>query len=208
MVDSEGFDMSRLDAFADVPVVIDTRVGKRIMSLHQIVGITVGDTVSLDRPSGETLELYVGDVRLATAEVVVLDDRLAVRISEFGSSEPAAAVGVFDETAMPPHSGLDPRLPGPPIAPLSRISRFELCLHVSLGKTILPLKTIFKLTPGSVLEIGRSITDPVDVVVNGRVIAQGQVVTCGGSYGVKLTRQLYTRSEGPHDHTAVDPGTN
>ena len=43
---------------------------------------------------------------------------------------------------------------------------------------------------GSVIDIGKTIDDPVDLVVNDRVIARGQVVTSQGSYAVMLTHQL------------------
>ena len=78
----------------------------------------------------------------------------------------------------------------PEASPAERIADLELSVHVTLGRTSVPLRDVFKLMVGSVIDIGKTIADPVDLVVNDRVIARGQVVTCKGSYGVKLTHQL------------------
>jgi flagellar motor switch protein FliN/FliY len=78
----------------------------------------------------------------------------------------------------------------PEASPAERIADLELSVHVTLGRTSVPLRDVFKLMVGSVIDIGKKIADPVDLVVNDRVIARGQVVTCKGSYGVKLTHQL------------------
>jgi len=79
------------------------------------------------------------------------------------------------------------------VSPAERIADLELSVHATLGRTSVPLRDVFKLMVGSVIDIGKTLADPADLVVNDRVIARGQVVTCKGSYGVKLTHQL-TRS--------------
>ena len=81
-----------------------------------------------------------------------------------------------------------PSTPDP--SPVGRIADLELSVHATLGRASIPLRDVFKLMVGSEIYIGKTITDPVDVVVNDRVIAHGQVVTCDGVYGVKLTHQL------------------
>jgi flagellar motor switch protein FliN/FliY len=49
------------------------------------------------------------------------------------------------------------------------------------------LDALTRLGPGSVIDLGRSPDDPVDVLVNGRVVARGEVVVVAGSYGVRIT---------------------
>jgi flagellar motor switch protein FliN len=66
------------------------------------------------------------------------------------------------------------------------IADLLLQLHVTLGRTTLPLDSVLKLNVGSVIELGRAPNAPVDVVVNGRIIASGQVVACNGNYGVRI----------------------
>lgn len=59
-------------------------------------------------------------------------------------------------------------------------------VSVVFGRTSLPLERIVKLTKGSVLELGGSLRQPVEIVVNNRVIASGEVVVVEGNYGVRI----------------------
>jgi flagellar motor switch protein FliN/FliY len=59
-------------------------------------------------------------------------------------------------------------------------------LSVVFGRTSLPLEKIVKLTEGSVLELRGSLRQPVEIVVNSRVIASGEVVVVEGNYGVRI----------------------
>jgi flagellar motor switch protein FliN/FliY len=49
-----------------------------------------------------------------------------------------------------------------------------------------PLKEVLKLTAGSVIELDRSLDDSVDVVVNDRVVARGELVVVDGNYGIRI----------------------
>lgn len=62
----------------------------------------------------------------------------------------------------------------------------ELPVSISFGRARLPLKEVLKLTSGSIVELNRAISEPVDVVVNNRVIARGEVVVVEGNYGVRI----------------------
>ena len=70
----------------------------------------------------------------------------------------------------------------------------ELPITVSIGSTQLPLREILKLTTGSIVELDRLITDPVDILVNKCIIARGEVVVIEGNYGVRIL-QVVSRSE-------------
>jgi len=63
----------------------------------------------------------------------------------------------------------------------------ELDLSVSFGKTELPLHEVLKLSSGAIVELNRSANDPVEVLVNDRVIARGEVVVVDGNYGIRIT---------------------
>lgn len=65
---------------------------------------------------------------------------------------------------------------------------FEMPVRISLAKTVVPLREVLKLSTGSVLELNRSLDDLVDVVVNNRVVAQGEIVVVEGNYGVRIRR--------------------
>jgi flagellar motor switch protein FliN/FliY len=62
----------------------------------------------------------------------------------------------------------------------------ELPIVVSFGETEMQLKDVLKLGVGSVIELGRSVNDPVTVTVNNKPIARGEVVMVDGNYGVRI----------------------
>jgi flagellar motor switch protein FliN len=71
-------------------------------------------------------------------------------------------------------------------------SRIEVLLDIDLplvvrfGRTELPLRQLTRLGPGSVIDLGRSPDDPVELLVSNRVVARGEVVVVSGSYGIRI----------------------
>lgn len=70
----------------------------------------------------------------------------------------------------------------------------ELPVSVSFGRAQLALKDVIKLTTGSIVELNRAVSEPVDVIVNNCVIARGDVVVVEGNFGVRI-RQVISRQE-------------
>lgn len=60
-------------------------------------------------------------------------------------------------------------------------------VSVSFGRTILKLNDAVRLITGSLVELDRSLNDPVELLVNNCVIARGEVVVVEGNYGVRIT---------------------
>jgi flagellar motor switch protein FliN/FliY len=70
----------------------------------------------------------------------------------------------------------------------------ELPISVSFGRAHLPLKEVMKLTTGSIVELNRTISEPVDIIVNNCVIARGEVVVVEGNFGVRI-QEVISRQE-------------
>jgi len=62
----------------------------------------------------------------------------------------------------------------------------ELPITISFGETEMQLKDVLKLGVGSVIELDKSVNDPVTVIVNQKPIARGEVVMVEGNYGVRI----------------------
>ena len=60
-------------------------------------------------------------------------------------------------------------------------------LTVELGRTRIPIKNILQLAQGSVVELEAMAGEPMDVLVNGYLIAQGEVVVVNEKFGIRLT---------------------
>ena len=67
-------------------------------------------------------------------------------------------------------------------------------LTVELGRTRIPIKHILQLAQGSVVELDALAGEPMDVLVNGYLIAQGEVVVVNDKFGIRLT-DIVTPSE-------------
>ena len=67
-------------------------------------------------------------------------------------------------------------------------------MSVSFGRTQMRLKDAVKLSTGSIVELNRTITEPVEIIVNNCVIARGEVVVVEGNYGVRI-KEIISREE-------------
>jgi len=67
-------------------------------------------------------------------------------------------------------------------------------LTVELGRTKLPIRNLLQLAQGSVVELDGLAGEPMDVLVNGCLIAQGEVVVVNEKFGIRLT-DVFTPSE-------------
>ena len=70
----------------------------------------------------------------------------------------------------------------------------ELPLVVRFGRTVMSLKALAGLGPGSIVDMGRSPDDPVELLVSDKVVAYGEVVIVDGNYGLRIT-DLVSRSD-------------
>jgi flagellar motor switch protein FliN/FliY len=77
---------------------------------------------------------------------------------------------------------------------ISMVLDIPVQLTVELGRTRVPIKHILQLAQGSVVELETLAGEPMDVLVNGYLIAQGEVVVVNDKFGIRLT-DIVTPSE-------------
>lgn len=78
---------------------------------------------------------------------------------------------------------------GEPIG-LGNLLPIPVRVAVEIGRTRITLAELVKLAPGSLLTLDRDAHEPVDILVNGQIVARGEVVTVGEQYGVRVTDVL------------------
>jgi len=71
-----------LEAVFDVPVTVSAVLGKSAMEVSQLLKLSKGTIVELDRKVGEAIDIYVNDRLVARGEVVLVEDRLGVTMTE------------------------------------------------------------------------------------------------------------------------------
>lgn len=81
-----------------------------------------------------------------------------------------------------------------PVNDINMVLDIPVQLSVELGRTKVPIKHILQLGQGSVVELDALAGEPMDVLVNGYLIAQGEVVVVNDKFGIRLT-DVVTPSE-------------
>jgi len=76
-----------LEAVFDIPVNIQAVIGRTHMEVRDLLKLDTGDVVELDRKVGEAIDIYVNDRLVARGEVVLVDDRLGVTMTEIIKGE-------------------------------------------------------------------------------------------------------------------------
>lgn len=78
---------AELEAVYDIPVQVSAVLGKSSMQVHQLLKLGRGAVVELDRKIGEAIDIYVNNRLVARGEVVVVDDRLGITMTEIIKAE-------------------------------------------------------------------------------------------------------------------------
>lgn len=148
--------------------------------------LSVGEVVSSEGrvPQGEWVAYAISAGKLPVALAVTVDGAFTAAV-QATAAKPAPSPKPVAVTA--PAAAKAPETPEKPLDDrIDVILDIDLPLVVRFGRTELPLRALTRLGPGSVIDLGRSPDDPVEVLVSNRVVAHGEVVIVGGSYGIRI----------------------
>lgn len=73
-----------------------------------------------------------------------------------------------------------------PAGALDLLMDMEIPIQVRFGKTVMVLRDVLAIEEGSVVEFHRPPEEPVEILVNGRVVAWGMLIALEGNYGVRI----------------------
>ena len=128
--------------------------------------------------------------RMAAECAAALDESKGGRETASELADPLGAVQAAHFTNF----AAAPAGTGAPGNDLNMILDIPVQLTVELGRTRIPIKHILQLAQGSVVELDALAGEPMDVLVNGYLIAQGEVVVVNDKFGIRLT-DIVTPSE-------------
>ena len=117
-------------------------------------------------------------------------DDWAQALEEQASTAPPDGAPAFDTVNAPSATAA----PGSATQDIQMVLDIPVQLSVELGRTKVPIKYILQLAQGSVVELDALAGEPMDVLVNGYLIAQGEVVVVNDKFGIRLT-DIVTPSE-------------
>lgn len=200
-------------AIADVPAsaqaVVATFVGAPSADLVLVAGDVLADVEAAGAAAGTRVE--PGDALRPALEAAA--GTLGAGVLEHVRTEPVSAVLVPGaEVFALQHEGTaiawfavrvragQAHAPSTSSVPTQRGSMrmlydVDMTLTAQIGRTTLPVRQVLDLVPGTVLELDRAAGSPADVMVNGRLIARGEVVVVDEVYGVRIT-EIVTDDDG------------
>lgn len=168
-------------------------------TLSEVAGQAAGSLSQLPVAAGAKIRVggapELGAPPAAPASVfdVTMDDGMVFRFGCWADLAAAPETVVSAPASVAP-SASRPAPAAPPPAPapqapdnLDVILDIELPLTVRFGRTEMTLQSLTKIGPGSVIDLDRSPDEPIEVLVNDKVIARGEVVVVAGNYGVRIT---------------------
>jgi flagellar motor switch protein FliN/FliY len=183
-------------------------------SANQTLSDQAGETLSIsgleiiELPSFDTAstENALGPGPFLTVPLATTQDTLVTNIYAMASSllfgQLKLKLGLLPQESIPmpvDASSMDGPQPFGSYAPipsyessvdtrnLELLLDIELPVVVRMGHTEMPLGELLKLTPGSILELNRPADAPVDLLVNGKQIAKGEVVVVDGNFAFRIT---------------------
>lgn len=118
-----------------------------------------------------------------------LDDDIAGSDGEAPGG--AGAAPMYEPAAL---AGADQPMGAFSAGPLTLLEDVEMDVTVELGRTTMPIRELLALQPGMVVEIDRAAGAPIDVLVNGRRIACGEVVVIDEEFGIRITDIVDSRA--------------
>ncbi len=149
---------------AQLAVVVPQELGAQLMN-------TFKSSESMDSTDmGDGIGLSASEVDDLTELSTGLDDMDMGGVDE-GFAEPSPAGG---SVSRAPNQNVDMLLD------------VEMDVSIELGKTDLSIKRILDLAPGSLIELDRMAGEPVDLMVNNKVVAKGEVVVVDESFGIRI----------------------
>jgi flagellar motor switch protein FliN/FliY len=180
---------------ADLTAALISPVTDAVAELEQAFPATlhvgVADAVEAHAigfgPEALAVPLTAGGANVAVLVVELsADDRTAVPVIQEVGDELAAFTPLVDHAApvQQPRS-------------LDLLHDVEMAVTVELGRTRMAVRDLLALAPGAVVELDRAAGSPVDVLVNGKLIARGEVVVIDDDFGIRITEIIGLHSARP-----------
>lgn len=146
------------------------------------VYVSAGDALPGDLSSEQRVWVVraeaTGDSNLRVELTLTIDEGLARELAALGAAEPPVSAS---------EAAASKGAPDAPPGKIDLILDVTLPVAVELGRARMQIQDILKLAPGSVIALDKSAGDPVELLINDRPFAKGEVVIIDENFGVRLT---------------------
>jgi len=138
---------------------------------------------------------------VALSALITKDDAIAVPLVEGDQVRAVLALALSpwpsdDPSAMGGVARRDPAPAAPTRGGLDMLHDVEMEVSAELGRTRMSVRELLSLNPGAIVELDRAAGSPADLLVNGRLIARGEVVVVDENFGIRITQIVAPGAEG------------
>jgi flagellar motor switch protein FliN/FliY len=171
---------------------VSAELGRARVSLRKLLNLSPGEIVTLHASQHDLVPVLIQGRRKLSARPEVREGRVAMVIAT-----DAAAAGT---DATPAHTSAPRRAPRPLYpenramadaeidnARLQNLLDVEMDVAVEIGRTRLSLEQVLALEEGAAIPLEKAAGDPLDIYVNGRLVARGEAVIVGDLLGIRIT---------------------
>ena len=146
-------------------IPVSAELGKSSLTVMDFINLQVGDVIKLNRKIEDELDIYVGNIVKFKALPGSFNDDYAVQFQAFN---PVMNPALQQEN-------------------IDLIMDVPLEVSVVLGRTRKSIKEILEFAPGTIIELDKLAGEPIDVMVNQKLVAKGEVVVIEESFGIRIT---------------------
>ena len=75
--------LEQITHLADICMDVEVELDRRIMTLREVLELQVGSVIKMPRSAGETLDIMIGGIVIGSGEIVIIEDTVGVRITDF-----------------------------------------------------------------------------------------------------------------------------
>ncbi len=79
--------LEQISHLADVPMTIDVELDRRVLTMRQVLELEGGSVIKMSRSAGENIDVSIGGTLVGFGEIVIIEDTVGVRITDFCSEE-------------------------------------------------------------------------------------------------------------------------
>jgi flagellar motor switch protein FliN len=73
--------------FSDVPLDVDVELDRRVMTMREVLELSAGSVIKMSRSAGENIDIIIGGSLIGFGEIVIIEETVGVRITDFSSEE-------------------------------------------------------------------------------------------------------------------------
>lgn len=79
--------LEQIAHLADVPMDVDVELDRKVMTMREVLELTAGSVIKMSRSAGENIDIRMGGTLIGFGEIVIIEETVGVRITDFISEE-------------------------------------------------------------------------------------------------------------------------